>query len=284
MSSMMLSSEQMQAVNAGSHMAVSWHEIARPVGPHPIPAWCKGVHVDWADGYMNSPRVGLKVIGNVRHWPEQRYVCEDGKFYRSRNEDGRMEQYAHGGRVALDTIQMFQSEDGTLRQYRREGPQWFDPTSLPPGCKVWPQHGPEPGQWVKVEKLCTTRQDGFGGAHIHLDMEDGTTVVLRGPWHTSGPDGYAEVRYVDMTRDMRWRRRGEPWHRVGGGGGLFLRDDVFAAIMSRFAAHLRLFAVTRHGFTRIEPVKPEWDAPKCVIYEREWQAKQDARKAQAVPA
>lgn len=280
---MMLSSEQMQAV-LGSSREVIWREIERPVGPQPIPEWCKGVHVDWADGYMNSPRVTLKVHGEVGSWPDKRYAIEAGKFYRARHPDGRLCQYAHDGRVALAEIQMFKSEDGTIRQYRREGPEWFDASRYPPGCEVFPKHGPEPGDWVKVEMLCTAAQGGFGGSHFHLPMEDGQTIVLRGPWHTGAPDGYAEVTFVDTSRGRRWARPGTRWHQWGGCFGLFLRDDVFIAIMSRFAAHLHLVAVTERGRTSIQPVKPEWDAPKSVIYEREWQAKQDARKAQAVLA
>lgn len=285
---MMLSIEQMEAAMFGAAKEVSWLNVDRPVGPQPIPAWCKGAHVDWADGYMNSPRVALKVMGNVRDWPDKSFVREGGKFYRARHSDGRMEQYAHAGKVSLVEISRFQSADGRLRQYRRSGPEWAESGNKALGRMLvgsdFVDYGYEPGEWVKVMLPATTAQEGFGGSQIPVIMNDGSEIVLRGPWHTSAPSGYAEVSYVDMIRYTPAYRGNRPWYKTGGMGGLYLRDEVFVAILARFQPHLPLVSVTHAGMTRIEPIKPEWDAPKKVIYEREWQAKQGARKAQAVLA
>ncbi|WP_199086022.1 hypothetical protein [Bosea sp. ASV33] len=110
---MMLSTEQTRAVMHGLDNRLTWREIERPVGPQPIPDWCKGAHVRWREGYGNSPDVLLKVRGYVRDWPNKRFVLEGGRYYRARHEDGRMEQYAHGGAVRLDKVHMFQSADGS---------------------------------------------------------------------------------------------------------------------------------------------------------------------------
>ena len=93
---------------------------------------------------------------------------------------------------------------------------------------------------------------------------------------TGAPEGFVEVAYVDCEKRYRSKL---PWQRDGGIGGLFLRDDLFIRIMSRFAAHVPLVRVKHSYGWRVEPAKPEWDAPKAVIYEREWQAKKAAREA-----
>lgn len=261
---MFLSREQMGAVNHGRD-GLSWEMVERPSGPVEIPAWAKDAHVDWSDGYVNPPSFRLKTHGNVRDWPDQRFVKE-GRYYRAYHEDGRLEQYAHSGAVSLRPIKMFRSENGTHRQHRRCGPEWADESGL--GFTLdGVRHGYEPGEWAEVEMLATTQQEGFGGSHYHCQMVDGTTIVVRGPWHTSPPAGYDEVAYVDTSNDRNLRRA--PWHQRGGIGGLFLRDSVLIAIASRFLPHLQLARVTGRYGTNVEPLKPEWDAPKAVIIERE---------------
>lgn len=266
---MMLSTEQTRAVMHGLDNRLSWRGIERPVGPQPVPAWVKGAKINWHEGYCNSPSVCLIVDGDVGKWPDKRFTREDGRYYRARHEDGRLAQYAHDGAVALDTIPMFRSEDGTVRRDRRRGPQWFDQNDWPPGCTVWPPHGDEPGEWVPVERMCTTRQHGFGGGHVHLIMEDGSDLVLRGPWHVGAPAGYAEVSY-DM-RGERWGKR----------SGLYITLDLYTRIMARFQAHLELVEVTYGGCTTIEPMKPEWSEPKRLVYEREWLARKAEREARS---
>ena len=276
---MMLSTEQTRAVTHGIDNRLTWREIERPVGPQPTPDWCKGAHVRWREGCSNSPDVLLKVHGNVRDWPDKRFACEGSRYYRARHEDGRMEQYAHDGAIRLDKVRMFQSADGTIRRHRRSGPQW------PPanGGFGWIENGQrighEPGEWIDVERMCTTRQEGFGGEHYHLTMEDGSTLVLRGPWHVGAPAGYAEVAFIDVDRYPP--TNGRPWHATGGTGGLYLRHDTFVAIMARFCPELPLAEVTYGGATTIEPMKPEWGEPKRLVYEREWLARKAEREARS---
>lgn len=273
---MMLSTEQTRAVMHGLDNRLTWREIERPVGPHPIPDWCKGAHVNWHDGYSNSPDVLLKVHGNVQHWSDKRYVCEERCYYRARHADGRMEQYAHAGALSPAKVSMFQGLDGTLRWHRRYGPEWGDE----PGFGTildGVRSGYEPGEWVEVERMCTTKQEGFGGECYPLTMEDGSEIVLRGPWHVGAPAGYAEVAFIDVIRWKPWKAR--PWHATGGMGGLYLRHDTFVAIMARFCPELPLAEVTNGGATTIEPMKPEWGEPKRLVSEREWLARKAEREA-----
>ena len=259
---MQLSTEQTRAARHGIDNDLSWHEINRPVGPRDIPDWCKGVHVDWVEGYGNSPRVTLKVWGDAREWPDKRFV-KTGPRYIAECPDGRMEQYAHQGRVALADVKMFRSANGTLRQYRRQGSEWSEH-----------QFGCEPGEWVEVEKWATTQQEGFGGRHVHITMVDGCEVVLRGPWHIGAPKGFAEVAYVDVSKPSPWvRRKGLPWFHQTAIAGLYLRLHLFIRIMARFAAHLPLASVTYGGCTTIETFKPEWGKPKKFFLEDQRQAR-----------
>jgi hypothetical protein len=279
---MFLSTEQTRAVMHGIDNKLSWQEIDRPAGPQPVPDWCKGVHVNWMEGYTNSPHVTLKVTENVRDWPNKRFRKE-GSYYRAYHPDGRVEQYAHSGAARLMTIKMFRSADGSIRENRRCGPEWGAEEGLGFIYPDGQRHGMEPGEFVDVERLATTAQEGFGGAHIHLVMEDGTDLVLRGPWHVGAPEGFAELAFVDVgKRDAYsawYERKGLPWHRRTATGGLYLRHDTFTAIMCRFAAHLPLASVTYGGVTTLEPFKPEWNEPKRLVYEREWLARKAAREA-----
>lgn len=268
---MFLSTEQTRAAMHGIDNKLSWRPVERPVGPQPLPAWVKGAKVNWHEGYTNSPSVRLTVDGDVREWPEKRFRKE-GKYYRAYHEDGRLEQYAHDGAISMVELGRFQSADGTLRQCRRSGPEWAETGQKGIG-QLWSDgsfvdYGYEPGEWVKVMLRATTAQGGFGGAEIPLLMEDGSDLVLRGPWHVGAPAGYAEVSY--QMRCERW----------GGRAGLYISLDLFTRIMARFQAHLELVEVTYGGCTTVEPMKPEWDAPKRIIYEREWQARKAAREAE----
>lgn len=278
---MMLSTEQTRAAMHGIANELTWHEIERPIGPQPIPAWCKGAHVDWHNGYANSPSIRLKVIGDVREWEGKTFRQESSRYI-AEHADGRAEQYAHNGPVALRPVRLFRRPDGSLHRNIRSGPEWYEPRD---GVTCWPPHGYEPGEWIDAERLATTQQGGFGGSTIWVTMIDGREIALRGPWHVGAPAGFAEVAYVDAT-DAYYRRSSHkrPWHDRGGRAGLYLREDVFVRILSRFLPHLPIASVTYGGCTTLEPFKAEWGEPKRLVYERQWQAAKVERDAKALTA
>lgn len=239
-----------------------WIEIARPVGPMPIPAWCKDVHINWMDGYGNSPEIRLKTDGTDGDWPGKCFTYHKG-VYTAKHEDGRLEQHGHDGRVTMGKVKMFRRADGELAQTRRVGHQWGH-IDKRPGV-IWTDAqgrdlGYEPGDWVDVDHLVTTQQQGYAGRGFRILRDDGQYVMLRGPWHIGAPKGYEGVITVDCSepafREQKW------WRRLGC-FGLSLRNDTLINIMSRYQAHIRLASVTRYyGGPYIEPLKPEWDAPK----------------------
>jgi hypothetical protein len=268
---MMLSGEQTRVAMHGIGKEPEWSMIERPVGrSNLVPAWCTGAHVNWMDDYSNPPDVRLKVDCEARRWEDKRYRKE-GNHYRAYHADGRMEQYSHGSALYMDKVRRWKSHDGSLHSYAPTGETGTYNSETR-------QFDNPKGEWVEVERLCTTRQEGFGGSHYDIILEDGTEVVLRGPWHTSGPAGYTEVAYVYPGASWRGQyRRPQPWYKMTGMAGLLIRDEVFVAIMSRFLPHLELARVKEHGMEDIQPLKPEWDAPKCVVRAREWEARRQAK-------
>jgi hypothetical protein len=220
-------------------MSATWREIERPVGPQPLPAWLKGVHIDWNDKYSNSPDVTLKATESVSGWPDQRWSTQGG-YYRAHHVDGRMRQHYHDGALRPTMIRMFKAEDGSLHQYRDLR---------------------QPGEWIEVEMVATSEQRGYGGAHYHLTMLDGSKVVLRGPWSVGAPAGFVGVAYVNIA-ETRYLR--SPWQRSMAIGGLFISHGLYIRALSRFQPHLRLARITRDDRVFIEPMKPEWDEPKVI--------------------
>lgn len=262
-----LSTEQQRAASISTNF--SWSELDRPCGPQELPSWVRDVHVDWVERYSNSPRITLKVTENVRDWPNKRF-SRSGDRYIAKHADGRLEQYAHAGRISLAPVSMFKRDDGLLSPFRRQAP----------GTDIFGDMIYEDGEWVQIQMPCTTTQDGFGGSRIFITMDDESPLCLVGPWHVSSPEGYAEVAYVDASRVRpSWEHPKDPWWKTTAIGGLYLQEQVFIAIMSRFAAHLPLARVTYGGCTTIEPYKAEWGKPKRLVYEDELNARRAIRKS-----
>lgn len=264
---MQISTEQMNAIYGGAR-EVKWSRIDRPAGPVDVPAWCAGVHIEWLDDYGNPPSFRLKAHGRLRDWDGKTFTCVNG-IYQAKHPDGRLEQYAHNGPVSLTKLGCFRRADGTIGKYRRFGPEWASEpgwgTISPKGVRS----GHEPGEWTEAEFLATTPQAGFGGAITWVTMEDGREIALRGPWHVGAPEGYTETAYVDV--DDQWFKDvqgSRPWYRGTGVGGLYITHDLAIRIISTFAPHLEL-AWVDYGYAKgIEPLKPEWDAPKVVMLDR----------------
>jgi hypothetical protein len=242
----------------------SWIEIERPIGRQPVPAWCKDVHIQWMDGFGNSPTFNLKTDGTDGDWPGKCFSYKNG-VYTAKHEDGRLEQHAHDGAVSWGKVRMFRSSlTGLVTQHR-------------PSCRIddnpggmswtYPDGRTEthaPGEWEDVDHLVTTQQQGYAGRHFRILRDDGRYVMLRGPWHIGEPDGYHGVTTTDCSKPDLWiQKNGFKWWRRTGCFGLFLRSDVLINIISRYQPHVRLAAVTRsYGGPYLEPIKPEWEAPK----------------------
>lgn len=277
---MNLSTEQMHAVHAGlpGSQVIAWSLVARPSGPMALPDWIKGAKVEWMDGYGNAPGICLKVHGDVREWPDKRFTFEPkGHLYQARHPDGRLEQHAHSGPVSLTKLQAFRRADGTIAKHRRFGPEWGTEPGIGTINRDGIRSGYEPGEWTEAEFLATTRQEGYGGTIWWVTMEDGREIALRGPWHVGSPDGYQEFAYVDvapgsMFHDHRKHGDKRPWYNSTGRAGLYLRGDVAIAIYATFLPHIELARVQYRwsgSKAYLEPLKPEWNAPKAIILERQ---------------
>ena len=247
---MHLSTEQMRVVNAGMPFKFEprWSLVDLPVGPQPLPAWAKDMRVNWMDRYANAPDFRLKTNQNLRDWEGMRYARE-GSMFIARHPDGRADAYYQNGPLTLTKLKRWRTPNGTLKCHPR-----IIKNEL------------EPGGWVDIERLCTRQEQGFGGSHYDLVMLDGTEVTLRGPWHGGAPAGYLDVAYVDMDyyrRNYRGYFAKRPWYSTGGTGGLFITESLFINIFARFCSHLRLARVNEGHGENLQPLKPEWDAPKA---------------------
>jgi len=248
---------------------IEWHVVDRPTGPNLCPEWVTGAYVKWSDGYGNSPDIDIRTNLDARSWPDKVFR-KDGERYMAESGDGRAEVYYHSGSIAWRDVTARERIDGV----------WTD---------------------VSHSLLCTTAQEGFGGSHYPCRLVDddratlfdgtplaGQTVTLRGPWHGLPPKGWADVAYFDTT--AKWRpqritkghgskstRYHRKWHQQTFVGGLYLTEDLLIRIASTFLPHIELVRVSGPRYEpTIQPIKPEWDAPKCVILDREMQQRRAA--------
>lgn len=241
----------------------TWTEIDRPVGPMVTPTWCRDACINWFETYSNPPRFNLKTDGTEFDWPGKCFTFKSG-VYTATHEDGRLERHAHDGVVSMGTVRMFRSADGELRQFRRavsieqaeQGFRWTRGNGQTMGHEL--------GEWVDVPHLVTTQQQGYAGRGIRILRDDGQYVMLRGPWHIGAPSGYHSVTATDCSKPDPWlQRMGRKWWQRTGCFGLSLKTETLINIVSRYQAHIRLASVTRHyGGPYLEPLKPEWSAPK----------------------
>lgn len=87
-----------------------WHFIDMPVGPQPIPTWCKGLHVDWMMGYGNPPELRAKAGENPWNWPGMRWRRE-GDLYITQHPDGRAQFHQHDGRLSMQKLKTYRGVD-----------------------------------------------------------------------------------------------------------------------------------------------------------------------------
>lgn len=219
---------------------LTWTPYPRPIGPMKLPAWAKGIHVNWNERYSNGPDFWIYCTHDIGDWPGKTWKRE-GDFYRAYHPDGYLEQHFHSGTVNLTKLKAWRNPDGTMCQYR----------------------GKDGGEWVEGLFAATTQQGGYSERHFWLKMEDGTDLVLRGPWWGGKPDGYDAASIVTPKYSgCRMPGKG-PWHKgCTPTFGLLFQRDLIAKLFARFQPHLPLALVTHCGITRIEPYREEWGKPK----------------------
>ena len=262
---MTLSDEQMACITGTR--TKDWQEVELPAGRQDLPAWVRGAHVDWHNGYASAPTVKLKTNCDARTWPDQQWAREGAKLFICRHDDGRAECYYQGGALQPTMVRRFRTLDGGLHRYR---PQTGERITEKMDGYVINHVPPDPGEWVEVERMCTRQEDGFGGAHIDITLTDGTAATLRGPWHGGAPEGYVEVSYVDTTSPPcgKWEST-RPWHQRGGRGGLYITESLFLSIVATYAPHVRAARVAHSYGQRTELYRQEWGCSKDAIYELE---------------
>lgn len=271
----------------------SWEEVQRPVGPQPIPAWCKGLHIDWGDRHDGAPEVKLKCYEDVGNWPGKVWRDEGGGAYTTRSEDGRVERHYHKGTIS-------------------EHFAWTVLHGGKPGPNGWQLSDPKAGesreaaahraaathlaflqglknlQGVALEPrvksvLATTQQDGYAGRAFPVALESGRELFLCGPWHGGSPAG---TKSVIVTNLSRYKPRGdEPWHCALGMFGVAVTEDLYLRLLARFAPEVPVARVEwLKGEFSLQPFKPEWGEPKGCRTDRRIAEAIAARKTAKEPA
>lgn len=231
----------------------TWEPIDLPTGQQPLPAWVKGMHIQWSEQYSNPPSFAIKVTEDT--WENKVWFRRNGLFC-ALHEDGRGDFLSHNGAISLTTLQRRVS--GGPRQ--GEDGKWIL----------------EPLVMEDYEVLATTQQDGFGGRHVHIKMcipdpLAGKDVILRGPWFGGRLPGYHQITTVKVPETNTHSAK-RPWYQRGGCFGLFITEDLLLRIFARYQPHLRLVRCHYNWGTTLEPLKPEWHQPKHWIREEEYQA------------
>ncbi|RJQ30295.1 hypothetical protein C4565_00490 [Candidatus Parcubacteria bacterium] len=93
------------------------------------------------------------------------------------------------------------------------------------------------------------QEDGFGGRHFELQMEDGTTKVLKGPWSSRAGcmnrAGFGPC--VDVTiHDAEHQVLGDTWHRGGGWASAATLEFVEDAL-KKFLPEVIMMKENKHG-------------------------------------
>lgn len=258
---------------------VTWEPVEMPAGPQPVPEWARGLEVDWVMPYWNAPRILIKTDRNIHTWQDMRYTRE-GERWMAVSPDGVASVHYHSGGLSVTKLRRYRTEDGKLHTYAPQKPGLSN--IILPDEDYAARF--QPGEWVDVEMLATTQQQGYGGAHITITRDDGADVVLRGPWYGGTPPGFVEFSTVNMADP--WNRRSynadRPWHQRSSSYGLFLREDVFIAIFARYRPDLLLARVDHAIGPRIQPYTHEWGVPKVIHMDRE-RRRQQAEKFAATP-
>lgn len=225
-----------------------WVEL--PVGPQPLPDWCKGVAVGWSEGYGNIPGICLKTNTDAREWKDKRFVFEDGAYYRAYSGDGRLEQHCHSGQLS----------------WQNDRQAWVSTPSEGYGGAPW-KIMMRP--YLRVERAGKKKFNIFDREWVewkdtYFFQPGRDKVILVGSWHVGAPAGYIEVSYVDTSQHDIYRHR--RWSDRTARAGLYITEDLWLRLIARFQPHLRV-ARCFYGWNApegiLEPVREMWTQPKA---------------------
>ena len=263
---MTVSDQQEKAISFGLRRGEKWwRPISIPTGPQELPAWAKGAHVDFRDGWGNFPEIQLRLgydplevngawaskpedIKPVWHRPKPGVyvaVCE-----------GLASVHYHNGQVGHHIRQ---------QGYERRGDGSVDfnrPIMAP--SKV----------------LCTTKQEGYAGRSFFIRMAEdevfwpGQLIELRGPWHGEAPAGFIEVYcHVNSDKDEHEREYRKQhlkhlgpdrckWWKLQMSFGWYVEQETFFKILAHYQPQIRWAEVDHGNWIRLEPIDPRTGCPK----------------------
>lgn len=282
---MILSDEQTAAAMAGSlRNAWSWVPAFLPEGRQTLPAWLKGLHINWCEDCANAPHASIKVDGDVFEWADQRWAAKPKGLHITEHPDGRARAYYHNGAISKKAIWRvcnrgqfftFQWQVANTAEAARAAADESIARIIGIGCPNRNGSRVESADtltaWLKPSVDVTEQQGGFGGSRMLLTMLDGSERLLCGPWHGPTPRGYVEVGVFNRNDPYSKARHyaNKPWYHRSGTAGLLISEDLFLRAVAHFAPHVRCAYVNHSYGVRLEAYKAEWEAPKCI-----WQGRQ----------
>lgn len=230
-SKIIASADQMTAITWGSNSKDSWERIPEDEWmkwDKPIPLTISDAHIDWMEGFGNSPDYKLRLkeapldgLSGEAVWEE----IEPGCFVGLRPEGWGTCHYHRGGLAEREY------KDGT-------------------------------------KFIGTPQQEGYAGRHFKITLSPNhpkypnQEVVLRGPWHGCPPNDYVEVSYYIPSEcsDAFYKER--PWYNRGGYFGLLMPRLMFLAVMAKFRPEIRFADIHRSYGDFVTPLRPETNHPK----------------------
>lgn len=198
-----------------------------------LPSWLTGARVEWHDAYGNRPDLHLHVDEKQTLNTKTLIYTRIGSWYFGKTDDGRAHSYWHTGTITHAELKVWRTSKGELTQ-------WVVPGD---------------GEWITQRVRATSQQDGFGGAHYWLNMDDGQPLVLRGPWDAGSPFGYQEIVERRSNGSLM---KGE------------VSRELFVSAVQTFCPEAKMFLVHRTDTKglKVEPTveigKPDWPEPKAI--------------------
>lgn len=250
-----LSTAQIDAAIGGSKVK-SWEPVDLPTGRQVLPEWVGKAHVDWMLGWCSPPLFALDHTG-ASSWPNQRWERDKPGRFITKHPDGRASCLYHRGAMKSGYAWNLRRANGREFMHKWQlalSMDEADKAGMTQLLRVEASHRDNPS-WAPMytdgpcgaltldvrQALISDEQDGFGGSHYMLPMVDGTSILLRGPWHGAVPEGYVEPHSNGM---------------------LLLSEDLFLRIVADRTPHVGVARVDYGYRQALEVYDLAWGCPK----------------------
>jgi hypothetical protein len=239
---MIASKDQTLAIRHGLEGAPNWVEIERPVGPQDLPAWVKGLHIDWMMGWANSPRVKFKCATQPMPKDVLWEQGENGRWFRE--HEGVMQQHWHSGALSNKDDNGKPLPEGHWQTTKQNGYAGATFTIK-----------------LKDGRTVHLRGPWFGGSPA--GYSELTVVDMSDPYHLVKQGKVKYEIIPDSGRFIHINVKAKAWWKNGGNFGCYVSDGILIKAIAKYYPHVRIALDLREKRgDAIEPFLDEWDMPK----------------------